>query len=282
MNDLFNCQVSAGTLASIFTEGARETVEPLLLIKEGISKSEVIGVDETNLRVKQQQQWVHVSSTDHLTLLVHDKRRGTTAIESIGILTGYKGVCVHDGFSAYDQYGHCQHSLCNAHILRELNYVIETSKASWAQEMKRLLLEIKEEVGKEREGGKKRLAVKQSKEFLSRYERIVSEVGKLYEPLRRKKRGAKTRRTKESPIVAAARKLVNRLVAKRDEILLFMTDFRVPFDRYERRSQRHRSPVPPHSALRFDGLLPPRRMAQNLTLSRSCDVLCLISSWRTR
>ena len=31
-------------------------------------------------------------------------------------------------------------------------------------------------------------------------------------------------------MVGAARKLVNRLGAKRDEILRFMTDFRVPFD----------------------------------------------------
>jgi len=48
--------------------------------------------------------------------------------------------------------------------------------------------------------------------------------------LKRKKYRAKTRRPKESPIKAAARKLINRLVTKRDEILLFMTDFRVPFD----------------------------------------------------
>jgi transposase len=34
----------------------------------------------------------------------------------------------------------------------------------------------------------------------------------------------------ESPIVGAARKLVNRLRVRRDQILLFMTDFRVPFD----------------------------------------------------
>ncbi len=230
MGDLFNCQLSAGTLASIFKECARETVEPLLLIKEGISKSEVIGVDETNLRVNQKQQWVHVSSTEKLTLLCHDKRRGTTAIENIGILSNYKGVCVHDGFSAYDQYGQCRHSLCNAHILRELNYVIETSKASWAQEMKQLLLDIKAAVSQASGSGKTRLAVRQKVEFLVRYERIVLEAGKLYEPLRKKKRGAKTRRPKESPIVAAARKLVNRLVARRDEILLFMTDFRVPFD----------------------------------------------------
>ena len=209
---------------------ARETVEPLLLIKAGISQSEVIGVDETNLRVKQKQQWVHVSATEQLTLLCHDKRRGTAAIENIGILTGYKGVCVHDGFAAYDQYGQCQHSLCNAHILRELNYVIETSKPSWAQEMKQLLLDIKAAVGVAREGGKKRLAVRQEKEFLSRYDGIVSEAGKLYPPLKRKKYRSKTRRPRESPIAAAARKLVNRLAAKRNEILFFMKDFRVPFD----------------------------------------------------
>jgi transposase len=136
MKDLFNSHLSAGTVATIFKECAREMVEPLLLIKEGLKKSEVLGVDETNLRVKQKQEWVHVSSTEKLTLLVHDKRRGTAAIENIGILSGYKGVAVHDGFSAYDQYGQCRHSLCNAHILRELNYVIETSKPSWATEIK--------------------------------------------------------------------------------------------------------------------------------------------------
>jgi transposase len=230
MNDLFNCQLSAGRVATIFKECAGELSEPLLLIKEGLKRSEVIGVDETNLRVKQKQQWVHVSSTEKLTLLAHDKRRGTTAIENIGLLAGYQGVCVHDGFSAYDQYRQCQHSLCNAHILRELNYVIETSKTSWSQEMKRLLLEIKAAVGKSKEVGKKRLSARQEQVYLSRYERIVSESGKLYPLLKRKKYRIKTRRPRESPITGAARKLVNRLVTKRDEILLFMRDFRVPFD----------------------------------------------------
>jgi transposase len=153
MNDLFDCHLSAGTLATIFKECAREMVEPLLLIKEGLSKSEVLGVDETNLRVHQKQQWVHVSSTDQLTLLCHDKRRGTAAIENIGILSSYKGVCVHDGLTAYDHYQQCRHGLCNAHILRELNYVIETSKADWATEMKQLLLDIKAAVSVANEAG---------------------------------------------------------------------------------------------------------------------------------
>jgi len=218
MNDLFDCRLSPGTLATIFKECSRDLTEPLMLIKAELSKSEVLGVDETNLRVKQKQVWVHVSSTDQLTLLVHDKRRGTAAIENIGILSGYKGVAVHDGFTAYDQYRQCRHSLCNAHILRELNYVIETSKPGWAIQMKKLLLDIKAAVSKAGEAGKKRLALRQKKELLSQYDRIVAEAGKLYEPLKRKKGRVKTRRPKESPMAAAARKLVNRLCARRDEI----------------------------------------------------------------
>jgi transposase len=230
INDLFGCPLSEGTLATFLKKGASELNEPLQLIKEGLSKSEVLGVDETNLRVNQKQQWVHVSSTEKLTLLCHDKRRGTPAIEQIGILSGYKGVCVHDGFSAYDQYRQCRHGLCNAHLLRELNYVIETSKPGWAEEMKQLLLDMKAAVSKASEAGKARLSARQLEEFLRSYDGIVSGAGKLYQPLQRKKKGAKKRRSRESPIKAAARKLIHRLGAKRDEILFFMRDFKVPFD----------------------------------------------------
>lgn len=75
MNDLFYCHLSPGTLATFLKGCAGGLVEPLMLIKEGLGKSEVLGVDETNLRVNKKQDWVHVSSTERLTLLVHDQRR---------------------------------------------------------------------------------------------------------------------------------------------------------------------------------------------------------------
>lgn len=130
--------------------GAGELVGAELLIREGLRKSAVLGVDETGLGVSQRQDWVHVSSTEKLTLLVHDKSRGQPAISGIDILPQYEGACVHDGFSSYDQYRQCRHAQCNAHLLRELNYVIETSKAKWAAGMK-ALLEIKAAVDKARE-----------------------------------------------------------------------------------------------------------------------------------
>lgn len=75
-----------------------------MLIKEGLRRAEVLGVDETNLRVSQRQDWIHVSSTDRFTLLVHHQKRGAAAIESVGILPRYEGIAVYDGFTAYDQY----------------------------------------------------------------------------------------------------------------------------------------------------------------------------------
>ncbi len=230
MGDLFDCQLSPGTLATLLKGCARELDEPLLLIKEGLRKSAVLGVDETNLRVAKRQDWVHVSATDKLTLLVHNKKRGTPAIESIGILPRYEGVAVHDGFSSYDQYGQCRHSQCNAHILRELNYVIETSKPQWAVEMKVLLLEIKAVVEKAREGGKKRLPSSRKGRFLRAYGELIEMAEKLYGTLKRKSGRAKKPKPVESVIRAAARKLACRLSDKRDEILLFMQDFAVPFD----------------------------------------------------
>ena len=58
----------------------------------------------------------------------------------------------------------------------------------------------------------------------------MGQAKKLYGALRRKKGQAKKPLTAESPIRAAGRKLACRLDAKREEILLFIEDFTVPFD----------------------------------------------------
>ena len=202
-----------------------------LIIKEGLRRgSAVIGVDETGLRVAKRQDWVHVSATDKLTLLVHDRRRGQPAISGIDILPRYEGLCVHDGFSSYDQYKRCRHAQCNAHILRELNYVIETSRAGWATEMKALLLEIKAAVDEAREGGGNGLSPRRKQRWLKKYEGLIEEAKKLYGALRRKRGRAKKAQPEESVTRAAGRKLACRLGEKREEILLFMHDFSVPFD----------------------------------------------------
>ncbi len=230
LNDLFGCRLSPGTLARLLKGCAGELVGAEVLIKEGLREAAVLGVDETNLRVSKRQDWVHVSSTDRLTLLVHDRRRGTQAISGIDILSRYEGVCVHDGFSSYDRYGQCRHAQCNAHILRELNYVIETSKPQWATEMKALLLDIKAAVGKARAGGMQALAASRRREFLRKYDEVIAKAQELYGALRRERGRAKKPKVVESVIRAAGRKLACRMSERREESLLFMRDLTVPFD----------------------------------------------------
>ena len=230
MADLFGCHISPGTLATLLKGCAGELAGPELLIKEGLRQAAVIGVDETNLRVAGRQDWVHVSSTDKLTLLAHDKRRGAPAISEIDILPRYKGVAMHDGFSSYEQYGQCRHAQCNAHILRELNYVIETSKPRWAVQMKVLLLEIKAAVEKARKDGRKRLPPSRKQRFLREYSELIETAEKIYGTLKRERGRTKKPKQIESVSRAAARKMACRLDEQRDEILLFMHDFTVPFD----------------------------------------------------
>ena len=94
---------------------------------------------------------------------------------------------------------------------------------------KALLLEIKAAVDKAREGGKEKLPPRLKKEFLRQYDEGIKQAKKLYGTLRRRGR-KKTRKSAESPVVAAGRKLACRMEVKRNEILLFMDDFTVPFD----------------------------------------------------
>ena len=230
MNDLFGCHLSTGTLATLLKECAGGLAEAEMLIKEGLRQAAVLGADETNLRVSCRQDWVHVSATDKLTLLVHHKQRGTPAIAEIGILPHYEGVLVHDGFSSYEGFRKCNHAQCNAHLLRELNYVIETSKPEWAGEMKALLLEIKAAADKACESSRKKLPPSVEIEFLQKYDAGIEKAKKLYGTLRRKRGRSNKPQPTESPIRAAARRLACRLDEKREEILLFMRDFNVPFD----------------------------------------------------
>jgi transposase len=61
------------------------------------------------------------------------------------VLKGFTGYAIHDCLAAYFSFSDAKHGLCNAHILRELQALIE-DKSQWAQAMRDLLLELHEEL----------------------------------------------------------------------------------------------------------------------------------------
>jgi transposase len=233
MRELFGCTISPGTLHTTRGRCSAKLVGAEARIKAALRRSEVIGADETGLRVAGKGGWVHVARTDELTHYGYDARRGKSALDAIGILPTFRGVCVRDGWMAYDEYRQAQHALCGVHLLRELVYVEEVAaeQQQWTRPLAKLLLEIKAEVERAQGRGETQLSEEQLATFTARYDRLVRRAARLNPPPVAEKVDALSKRYK---VVRAkrrdpARPLISRLQTKREQVLRFMTDFRVPF-----------------------------------------------------
>ncbi|MCA1566143.1 MAG: IS66 family transposase, partial [Acidobacteria bacterium] len=221
MRDLFGCRVSAGTVANIVRECAAGLVETELKNKHRLRRSSVIHADETGLRINKRLGYVHVASTPSLTQYAAATHRERTAIDEINVLPAYRGTCVHDVLLAYTYYDRCRHALCGVHLLRELTYFEEVAAETkaWAMPLKELLLEMKREVARVHAEGWKQLAEDKLRSLTESYERLVAE-GLQAQPPSGVPQG----------VCKQARNLLLRLERRKDEVLLFVHDFSVPFE----------------------------------------------------
>jgi transposase len=221
MRDLFGCRLSAGTVANIVRGCAEALLETELKIKKRLRRSPVIHADETGLRVEGRLHFVHVASNLRLTHYAASAGRGRTAIEEAGVLPRYRGTCVHDAWPAYSFYTQCRHALCGAHLLRELTFFAELSEETkaWAAPLKELLLEMKAEVERAAAEGGRRVADDKLAELTGTYDRLIMEGLEAQPPP-----GV------PEPVRRQAHNLLLRLERRKGEVLLFLHDFKVPFD----------------------------------------------------
>jgi transposase len=220
--DLFCVPLSEGTLVRIDRGCAERLEEVEQRIKKNILDSPVVHFDETGMRVEGKLQWLHVSSTKELTYYAAHEKRGKNATDEISLLPQYRGRAVHDGWKSYFTYG-CEHALCNAHHIRELRFIFEQYEQTWAQEMKELLLEIKERRDKTKRG---RFGPETIQRYEKGYRRIVAAGIRANPPPAHHPGESRRGRKKKSD----ALNLLERLKQYERETLAFMYDFSVPFD----------------------------------------------------
>ena len=134
------------------------------------------------------------------------KKRGYEGIKSAGILPDYRGIIVHDCWTSYWKFNNVTHSVCCAHLLRELNGIAENHpEQAWARKFKEHLLRMKRAKDKAIAAGKDYLSVFTIQKYKREYDIIIKEAyaqNPIAEPVR-KKRG----RVKRGKILA----LIDRL-----------------------------------------------------------------------
>ena len=223
MADLLGVALSEGSLQEVITRCQQNLGEVEQQIKQALKQAEVLHQDETGLYICGKRHWMHVTSTGRLTHYQVHARRGQQALEAIGILPGFTGISVHDGFGSYFLYA-CEHASCNVHILRELTYLAEEQGLWWAAKLKALLLDMKEATEQAREQGKLWLDPLEVADWETGFVELLVE-GDRAHPRAQAPPGQRGR-VKQS----AARNLLDRLCKHQHAVLAFLEDLRVPFD----------------------------------------------------
>jgi len=224
LHEVLGASLTVGTLKTLVERCAEQLAPVEQQIKEHLQHAAVLHQDETGLYVEGKRSWLHVSSTEQLTHYAVHPKRGKDALEAIGILPGFSGVSVHDGWRAYQSYA-CRHGLCNVHHLRELTFLYEVLHQAWAGEMIALLLDIKLAVEQARGQGCTHLHPLEVQDWKARYSALLAE-GYQANPLPSELPPKRIGRRKQS----AARNLLDRLSSQQEAVLAFLDDFAVPFD----------------------------------------------------
>lgn len=215
-NDLFGYPINESTIIMAGEKCYEKLEKSENMIKCKIIGQEVVHADETGIRTAGKLQWLHTAtSLFHTYLFVHAKR-GADAIESDkSILKDYIGWLVHDCWGSYFNLKKLKHAICGAHLLRELEALIENQQAKWAKVFKLFLLGVYNMPFEKR--------VQRKKHIQSRYDLICS-FGEKAEPLPVKIPGKKGRCKRTN-----GRNLVERLISKKDAVLAFAFNRKVPF-----------------------------------------------------
>jgi hypothetical protein len=218
LNDIFNIPISIGTIVNHVAEFADKAQLVLNEIPLKLQEEAVLHFDETGDSVAGETQWLHTASSLGATYVTVHPKRGQVGIDDNGVLAGFSGVAVHDCWQSYFKYGNCLHGLCNAHLLRELEGVIENTGQGWAVWMRGFLLRVKSVVAQCKSVGLGVLSGCYALVFLGEYERILA-LGRV-----------------ENSLVLGVRKrsksrcLLDRFIVFGFEVLLFAWDFGVLFD----------------------------------------------------
>jgi transposase len=180
-------------------------------VRELLKTAPAVHADETPARAAGGTRYVHLACTRYLTCL-HTGDRSADAIDAGGVLPGYAGVIVRDGYAGYGHLTDALHAWCGVHLLRDLKglYDFEPPRQQWAAQMAGLLIDARDAAAAARQAGQSALDAVVLEDLVTRY-RALAAAG-LAASLYRRTATAKD-----------ARRIARRFLGFEDLILRFAT-----------------------------------------------------------
>ena len=216
--DQLNIPISEGSIYNFNNEAFQLLEDFEAWVKDNLASSGLAHADETGINIGGKRHWLHCVSNGYWTLYYPHNKRGTDAMNAMGILPRFQGILCHDHWKPYYKYD-CTHALCNAHHLRELTRAWEQDNQQWAKSMKNLLETINIKVNDV--GGA--LDAQESQKYRLKYRVLLKEAEiECPEPVRPKGKRGRLKKTK-------SRNLLERLRDFEQDVLRFMDNELVPF-----------------------------------------------------
>lgn len=142
LNNVFGLRMSQGTVSNILQRMRKKAGSEMESIKSLIEHSEVVGADETGVRINGEQHWVWTFQTEALTFMIVDKGRGKAVIDRHFPQGLPESILVTDRHASYFNMEAKDHQVCLAHLLRNLLYLSQTAPDSdWPLKMMELFRE---------------------------------------------------------------------------------------------------------------------------------------------
>ena len=137
--DLFNLPLSQGTIANKLEVAGRAATPLAQTILGHLQVSPLVGSDETGVRVAGKRIWQWVWQNAKASYYaISEHRDYQTVKDSFG--ESFQGALIHDCYSAQNNTPAGWHQLCHAHLLRDLQFVVDTEYSAWAYQLQTFLL----------------------------------------------------------------------------------------------------------------------------------------------
>lgn len=210
-------ELSEGSIYGFCRKLSGAAQESIRHLEGHLLDQKAVMTDATPVTVNGKQNYIRNFSIKDTVVYRAQESKSIPALEKLDFLQRYAGTLVHDHETALYHFG-AGHGECNVHLLRYLRKNTEETGNSWSEEAAALVREM----NRERKALLEKGIASFPEEKLAEYERKYTE---LLAKGREENRGTRHKYARKEE-----KTLLNRMEKYRQNHLLFLYDFSVPFD----------------------------------------------------